>query len=337
MKAIVYHNYGSPDVLRLEELPKPKPRDNEVLVKIAAASVAAGDWHLLRAEPFIARFMSGLLRPKYKILGADVAGWVEAVGRNVKQFQPGDAVYGDLSACGFGGFAEYVAAPEGALAPKPARLSFEEAAAVPVSALTALQGLRDHGKLQPGQRVLINGASGGVGAFAVQIAKALGGEVTAVCSTSKVEMVRAFGVDDVIDYTKIDFTTLDQRYDLILAVNGYHPIGAYRRVLNPHGIYVMCGGTNAQMFQAILLGPLLSRRGGRKLGHMLATPNQRDLVLLSELIDAGQITPVIDRCYPLHQVAEAIRYVEKGHARGKVVITVAPQEKRAPKIGDAVG
>ncbi|MCL4860190.1 MAG: NAD(P)-dependent alcohol dehydrogenase [Caldilineaceae bacterium] len=334
MKAIVYHNYGSPDVLRLEELPKPKPRDNEVLVKIAAASVAAGDWHLLRAEPFIARFMSGLLRPKYKILGADVAGWVEAVGRNVKQFQPGDAVYGDLSACGFGGFAEYVAAPEGALAPKPARLTFEEAAAVPVSAMTALQGLRDHGKLQPGQKVLINGASGGVGAFAVQIAKALGGEVTAVCSTGKMEMARALGADHVVDYTKENFTEMGQRYDLILAVNGYHPIWAYRRALSPQGVYVMCGGANAQMFQAILLGPLLSRRGGRKLGHMLATPNQQDLGVLSQLIDAGKITPVIDRCYPLHQVAEAIRYVETGHARGKVVITVAPQHNNSPTIGN---
>ena len=232
MQAIVYHNYGSPDVLKLEEVQKPVPQDDEVLVKVVAASAAAGDWHLLRAKPFLVRFMYGLLKPKYKILGADVAGRVEAVGRNVTQFQPGDEVFGDLSNCGFGAFAEYVAAPETALALKPTNLTFEEAAAVPVSAVTALLGLR-HGQIQPGQKVLINGASGGVGTFAVQIAKAFGAEVTAVCSTGKVELVRSLGADHVIDYTQADFTQNGERYDLILAANGYQPLAAYQRALSP--------------------------------------------------------------------------------------------------------
>ncbi|MGZ3623853.1 MAG: NAD(P)-dependent alcohol dehydrogenase, partial [Ktedonobacteraceae bacterium] len=229
MKAIVNTTYGSPDVLQLKEVEKPTPSDHEVLVKVHAASAAAGDWHLLRAKPFLIRFTYGLLKPKHKILGAAVAGHVEAVGSNVTQFEVGDEVFGDLSACGFGAFAEYVAVPEYALAPKPTRLTFEEAATVPVSAVTALQGLRDQGHIQPGQKVLINGASGGVGTFAVQIAKSFGCEVTAVCSTSNVDLVRSLGADHVIDYTQEDFTKSGQRYDLIFAVNGYHPISAYRR------------------------------------------------------------------------------------------------------------
>lgn len=326
MQAIVYHTYGSPDVLKMEEVQTPVVRDNGLLVKVVAASVAAGDWHLLRAEPFIARFMIGLLRPKYKILGADVAGRVEAVGRNVTQFQPGDEVFGDLSASGFGGFAEYVAAPEQAWALKPANLTFAQAASVPVSALTALQALRDHGKIQPGQKVLINGASGGVGTFAVQIAKAFGAQVTAVCSTGKMEIVRALGADHVIDYTQEDFTQNGQRYDLILGANGYRPLAAYQRALTPQGIYVMSGGSTAQMFEAVLLGPLRSKKGGRKMGSMLATPTQKDLLVLKALIEAGKVKPVIDRSFPLHGVADAIRYVEAGHAQGKVVITVANHE-----------
>lgn len=322
MKAIVYHNYGSPDVLKLEEVQKPVPQDKEILVKIVAASAAAGDWHLLRADPFLARFMSGLLKPKYKILGADVAGRVEAVGRNATHFRPGDEVYGDLSPVGFGGFAEYVAAPEDAFALKPTNLTFEQAAAVPVSAVTALQGLRDQGKIQPGQKVLISGASGGVGTFAVQIAKALGAQVTAVCSTSKIELVRSLGADHVIDYTQEDFTQSDKRYDLLLAVNGYHPLSAYQRVLSPQGTYVMVGGTTAQLFEAMLLGPLRSKKGRQKLGGMLAKPNQADLNALSALIEAGKVKPVIDRRFPLRDVPDAIRYVEAGHAKGKVVITV---------------
>lgn len=322
MKAIVYHNYGSPDVLKLEEVQKPTPKADEVLVKIHAAATAAGDWHLLRADPFLVRLMYGLFTPKYKILGADVAGQVEAVGRNVTQFQPDDEVFGDLSLCGFGAFAEYVAAPERVLALKPSNLTFDEAAAVPVSAVTALLGLRE-GKIQAGQRVLINGASGGVGTFAVQIAKAFGAEVTAVCSTSKVEMVRALGADHVIDYTKEDFTKNGERYDLILAANGYQPLSAYQRALTPQGRYVMTGGSTAQMFEAMLLGSWRSKKGGQKLGNILVKPSQKDLQLMKELIEAGKMKPVIDRRYPLSGVPDAIRYVEAGHAKGKVVITVA--------------
>ncbi len=322
MQAIVYHTYGSTDVLKLEDVQKPVPQDNEILVKVIAASAAAGDWRLLRADPFLVRLMYGLLTPKYKILGADVAGRVEAVGRNVKQFQPGDEVYGDLSNCGFGAFAEYVAAPEGAFALKPTNLTFEQAAAVPVSAVTALLGLRDGGQIQAGQQVLINGASGGVGTFAVQIAKAFGAEVTAVCSTGKMDMVRSIGADHVIDYTKEDFTKNGQQYDLILAANGYHPLSAYQRALRPQGVYAMTGGTTAQMFEAMLLGPMRSKKGGQRLGNIMTKPNQKDLLVLKELIEAGKVTPVIDRRFPLHDVAGAIRYLETGHAAGKVVITI---------------
>ena len=321
MQAVVYHNYGSPDVLKLEEVQKPVLQDDQVLVKVVAAATAAGDWHLLRADPFMVRFMYGLVEPKYKILGADVAGRVEGVGRNVTQFKPGDEVFGDLSRSGFGAFAEYVAAPETALALKPRRLTFEQAAAVPVSAVTALLGLRA-GNIHAGQTVLINGASGGVGTYAVQIAKAFGAEVTAVCSTGNVAMARALGADHVIDYTREDFSQSGCKYELILAANGYKPIKTYQRALTPNGSYIMTGGSSAQMFQAMVMGPWLSRKNGQKLGNILAKPSQADLVFVRELIDAGKVTPVIDRCYPLRNVADAIRYVEAGHAKGKVVITV---------------
>ena len=328
MKAIVYTQYGSPDVLQLKEVEKPTPKDNEVLVKVHAASANAYDWHLLRADPFLVRLMGGgLLKPKNKILGADIAGRVEAVGRNVKQFRPGDEVFGDLSTCGNGGFAEYVSVPENALALKPASMTFGEAAAVPMAAVTALQGLRDNGQIQPGQKVLINGASGGVGTFAVQIAKSFGAEVTAVCSTSKLDMVRSMGADQVIDYTQEDFTKSGQRYNLILAVNGYHSISAYKRTLSPKGMYVMAGGSTAQIFQALLLGSWMSMTGGKKMGALLAKPNQKDLVFMKELLEAGKVVPVIDRCYPLREVPEAIRYLEAGHARGKVVITLEDNNK----------
>lgn len=323
MQAMVYHNYGSPDMLKLAEVPKPVPQDDQVLVKVLAAATAAGDWHLLRGQPFLARFAFGLFKPKYRILGADVAGRVEAIGRHVKHFQPGDEVFGDLSNAGFGAFAEYVVASEETFSPKPANLTFAEAAAVPVSALTALQGVRDHGRLQPGQQVLINGASGGVGTFAVQIAKALGGKVTAVCSTSKVEMVRGLGADHVIDYTQEDFAQNGRRYDLVLAANGYRPLADYQRVLKPQGIYVMMGGTTAQMFEAMFLGAWRSKKGGQKLGNMLVKPNQADLLVLKDLIEAGKVKPVLDRHFPLTGVPDAIRYVEAGHAKGKVVITMA--------------
>ena len=323
MKAMVYHTYGSPDVLKLEEVQKPVPQDDEVLVQVHATSVNAGDWHLLRAKPFLMRFMGfGLLKPKHTILGSDIAGRVEVVGRNVTQFQSGDEVFGNTATSGFGGFAEYVAVPEHALVLKPTPLSFEEAAAVPLAAFTALQGLRDKGQIKLGQKVLVNGASGGVGTAAVQIAKSFGTEVTGVCSTRNVDMVRSIGADHVIDYTQEDFTKNGQRYDLILAVNGYHSISAYKRALHPEGVYVMTGGSNAQLFQAMLLGPLVSRTGRQKMGNSAHKPNQKDLIFMKELLEASKVKPVIDRRFPLRDVADAIRYLEAGHAQGKVVITV---------------
>jgi NADPH:quinone reductase-like Zn-dependent oxidoreductase len=322
MKAIVYAKYGSPDVLQLKEVAKPTPKDDEVLVKVHAVAVNAADWHLLRADPFLVRLSSGLLEPKNKILGADVAGRVEAVGGNVKQFKPGDEIFGDLSGCGFGGFAEYVCAREDVLTLKPVNSSFEEAAAVPMAAVTALQGLRDKGQIQPGQKVLINGASGGVGTFAVQIAKSFGAEVTAVCSTRNLDMVRAIGADHVVDYRREDFTRNGRQYDLILAANGYRSISDYRRALTPGGTYVMTGGAGAQMFEAMLLGPWMSMTGSKKMTSLLARPDKKDLAFMKELLEAGKVVPVIDRCYPLREVADAIRYLEEGHARGKVVITI---------------
>src|SRR4030066_537956 len=267
MKAIVCPKYGSPDVLQLQEVAKPAPQDEEVLIKIHAASVNARDWRFMRARPFFIRLVpGGFLQPKNKILGADVAGRVETIGSSVKQFKPGDEVFGYLpSATGRGTFAEYVCAEENAIALKPANLSFEQAAAVPLAALTALQGLRDKGNIQPGQKGLIQGASGGVGTFAVQIAKVFGAEVTAVCSTRNLEMARSIGADHVIDYTKEDFTQNVQQYDLIFAANGYHPLSAYKRALTPKGIYVMAGGSTAQIFQAMLLASWMSKTGGKKM------------------------------------------------------------------------
>jgi NADPH:quinone reductase-like Zn-dependent oxidoreductase len=327
MKAIVCTEYGSPDVLRLEEIQKPTPGDDQVLVQVHAASVTYSSLMLVRGEPFVGRLMGmGLFKPNCKIPGADIAGRVEAVGRNVKHFQPGDEVFGDLSDCGRGGFAEYVCAPENALALKPTNISFKEAAAVPEAALVALQALRDKGQIQPGQKVLINGASGGIGTFAVQIAKSFGAEVTGVCSTRNVDLVRSLGADHVIDYTKQDFTQNGQQYDLILATAGYRSIFDYKRALSPKGIYVSTGGSMAQTFQALLLGPFLSMTGSKKLGAMLVKPN-KDLGFMKELVEAGQVKPVIDRYYKLDEVAEALKYYGEGHARGKVVITVEHNSK----------
>ena len=319
MKAIVYTKYGSPDVLQFKDVEKPAPKDDEVLVKIHAASVNAYDWHFLTADIFLIRLMGGgLLKPKDSRLGADIAGRVEAVGKNVRQFKPEDEVFGMVR----GGFAEYVCTLENALALKPSNLSFEEAAAVPMAAVTALQGLRDEGQIQAGQRVLINGASGGVGTFAVQIAKSFGAEVTAVCSTRNLDQARSLGADHVIDYTKEDFTRSGQRYDLILAANGYHSLSAYKRALAPTGVYIMAGGSKAQIFQAMLMGSWMSETGGRKMGGVSAKRSQKDLTFLKELLEAGNVVPTIDRRYPLREAAEALRYLGKGHARGKVVITV---------------
>ena len=322
MKAIICTKYGSPDVLKFEEVQKPVPGDDEVLIKIHAAAANAGDWHLMRADPFLIRLMYGLQKPKHEILGTDVAGRVEAIGKNVTQFQPGDEVFGDMSGSGFGAFAEYVCAPENRIALKPANVTFEDAAAVPSAAVTALQALRDKGQIQSGQKVLINGASGGVGMFAVQIAKAFGAEVTAVCSTRNMEMARSIGADHVIDYTQEDFTQNGQQYDLILAANGYHPISDYRRALSPTGIYVMTGGAPAQMYQAMLLGPWITMTSSKKMGNMMVKSNQQDLVFMKELLEDGKVIPVIDRRYPLSETADAIRYLEDGHAKGKVIISI---------------
>ena len=278
-----------------------------------------------KGKPFLARFAFGLLKPKYSIPGGDIAGRVEEVGKDVKQFQQGDEVFGDLSGCGWGGFAEYESVPKNAVALKPANMSFMEAAAVPMAAVTALQSLRDKGKIQPGQKVLINGASGGVGTFAVQIAKSFGAEVTGVCSTRNINVLhvlQSIGADHVIDYMKEDFTEKTQRYDLIIACNGYQPIAAYKRALNPDGTYVMIGGSGAQMFQAMALGPWISLTGSKKMGSFLQRPNQQDLIFMKELLEAGKVKPIIDRSYTLSEVPEALGYCEEGHAQGKVVITV---------------
>ena len=324
MKAIIRTAYGPPDILQLQEVAKPFPKEDEVLVKIQAASVNAYDWHMLTADIFLVRLMGGgLLRPKETRLGADGAGRVEAVGSQIKEFKPGDEVYGNMAYTGSGSFAEYAAVPERGLAPKPANLSFEQAAAVPMAGFTALQGLRDQGKIQPGQKVLIQGASGGVGTFAVQIARAFGAEVTAVCSTRNVDQARLLGADHVIDYTQQDFTRSGQQYDLILAANGYHPISAYRGALTPTGNYVIAGGTLAQLFQGMVLGPRMSKEGGRQMGILSAKTKKEDLLYLNELLEAGKIVPAIERCYPLNETAEALRYLGQGHARAKLVITVA--------------
>jgi 2-desacetyl-2-hydroxyethyl bacteriochlorophyllide A dehydrogenase len=313
MKAMVYTEYGSPeDVLELREVEKPAPTENEVLVRVYASSVSAGDLFLVRGKPFVARLSSGLLRPKYMIPGIDIAGQVEAAGGHAKRFQPGDEVFGDIGACGFGALAEYVAVPEAALVPKPVNLTYEEAATVPQYALVALQGLRDKGQIQPGQRVLINGASGGVGTFAVQIAKAFGAEVTGVCSTRNLDMVRSIGADQVIDYTQEDFTQSEQRYDLILDVVANRSVSDYMRALSPKGRYVAV---------AFKLGAMFARGGGKKAVQLSHEPNVKDLAFMKELIEAGKVVPVIDRRYPLSEAAEAFRYYAEGHPAGKVVIT----------------
>jgi NADPH:quinone reductase-like Zn-dependent oxidoreductase len=322
MKAIVYTQYGNPDVLRLEEVAKPTPKPDQVLIKVHAASINAADSLFLKGESAMVRLMAGgLNRPKRTILGSDVAGVVESVGGAVTRFKPGDAVLGDLADVGFGGLAEYVAVPETALALKPAHLSFEDAAALPLAGGTALLGVRDTGNVQSGQQVLVYGASGGVGTFALQLAKAFGAVVTAVCSTGKIDLMRSLGAAHVIDYTKEDFLKSSQRYDVIIAANGYRPLWDYRQALKPNGRYVMTGGTMTQIFQAMLLGPLFSR-GGQRMSGLQAKPDARNLTTLAEMVEAGTIKPVIDHSYPLSQAADAFRYLAQGHARGKVVIQV---------------
>jgi len=314
MKAIVYERYGSPDVLEFRDIEKPAVTDDGVLVRIRAASTNPYDWHFMRGKPLFTRLMFGLLKPKVHSLGADLAGEVEAVGKDVTRFRPGDAVFGE----GAGSFAEVACIPERWLAKKPANLTFEQAAAVPMAAGTALQGLRDGGRIQAGQKVLILGASGGVGTFAVQIAKSFGAEVTGVCSTKNVEMVRSIGADHVVDYTRDDFTRGTTRYDLMLDTIGNRSLRECRRVLSPKAAYVHVGGRMARVLALPIVAPFV----GQTLVQLIAKRNNADLQILCGLIEAGRVTPVIDRTYPLSEVPAAIRYLEEGHARGKIVITV---------------
>lgn len=322
MKAIIYERYGPPEVLQFKEVEKPVPCDDEILVKVQVVSVNPADWHLMRAKPFIARLTTGLFKPKNKILGIDIAGQVESVGKNVTEFKPGDEVFGD---CGWGGgFAEYVCVTEKNLAPKPANITFEQAGSISVAATSALQSLRDKGQIQPGQMVLINGASGGVGTFTVQMAKAFGVKVTGVCSARNLDLVRSLGADQVIDYTQEDFTQIGLGYDLIIDNVGNYTISDLKRALNPKGICVIVGFTSlALLFQHMFLGPLMSLIGSKKIGILgTAYGNKKDLLFLKELLETGKIVPVIDRRYPLKEVPEAIQYLEEGHARGKVVIII---------------
>lgn len=324
MKAIAYHAYGSPDVLDLEDVEQPIVKDDEVLVRVRAASPNPYDWHFMRGLPYFMRLtVSGVRKPKKSVLGSDIAGQVETVGKDVTRFQPGDEVFANV---GSGGFAEYTCVPENLLSLKPTNLTFEQAAAVPLAAMTALQGLRDAGKLQSGQKVLIIGASGGVGTFAVQIAKTFGAHVTGVCSTRNLDMVRSLGADDVIDYTTDDFTQADPKYDLVLQLAGTHSPADLRRVLTPKGTLVLCSGDSEgrwigpvdRILKAVALSPFVSQ----SLGTFVMKPSTKDLEFLRELIEADELKPVIDRTYSLSEVPEAIRYLEEGHVRGKIAITV---------------
>jgi NADPH:quinone reductase-like Zn-dependent oxidoreductase len=321
MKAIVYSNYGSPDVLHVEDVEKPSPGDNEVLIKVRAAAANPMDYHLM-GDAYLIRIATGLRKPKPTVPGVDLAGEIEAVGRNVTRFQPGDAVFGASRRT----FAEYVCASESRLALKPANLTFEQAAALPVAGLTALQGLRDKGRVQPGQKILINGAAGGVGTFAVQVAKSFGAEVTGMCSTKSVDLVRSIGADHVIDYTRDDITRRVGRFDLVFDCVGNRPLSAWRRVMTSKGIFVAVGVRPGGRW----IGPLpylvkllvSSRFASQKVVFFVARVNSDELVELKELVEANKVTPVIDRCYMLSEAAEAIRYLKEGHARGKVVIAL---------------
>lgn len=328
MKAIRFPKYGSPDVLQLVEVEKPTPTENQVLVKVVAASANPLDWHRLRGEPFLARMSEGYLKPKTPKLGADLAGIVEAVGSNVTEFKPGDEVFGSI---GSGGFAEYACARERYFALKPENVSFEAAAATPVVGFTALQGLRDTGQIKAGQKVLVNGASGGVGHVAVQIAKSYGTEVTGVCSTRNLDMVRSIGADQVIDYTREDFAQTGQQYDLIYDAIGNRSVSDYQRALKPQGVCVIAGFTTLpRLFEHMVLGPMRSKEGGRKVGTMpIAKVTKDDLLVLKDLLATGKVAPVIDRCYPLTETAEALRYLETMRARGKVIVVVESSRGKA--------
>ena len=330
MKAIVYREYGPPDVLHCEEIDKPVPGDKEILIKVRAAALNPLDWHMMRGKPYIMRAMGGALqRPKTaRTVGVDVAGVVEAVGKLVTKFEPGDWVFGDVFGTRCGAVAEYTCAPESKFVTKPHRLTFEQAAAVPVAGFTALQGLRDKARVRPGEKVLINGAAGGVGTFAVQIAKALGAEVTGVCGTRNVEMVRSLGADHAIDYTKEDFTKGAERYDAILDAVGNRSLSDMKRALKPKGACVVVAGPDGKWLGPLvrfIQAPALSPFGSQKLTPLIANPNTEDLTILREMIELGKVTPVIDRCYSFEETPAAMRYLEEGHARGKVIVTVDPR------------
>src|SRR5215212_874126 len=320
MKAIVYTRYGPPEVLQLKEVAKPTPKDDEVLIKVQAVSVNRSDWEGLKGKPLYAR-LGGLLRPRNQILGSDIAGRVEMAGRNVSRFQPGDDVFGDILTS-LGGFAEYVCARESALALKPASMTFEEAAAIPQGAVIALQGIRDKGHVQPGQKVLINGAGGGAGTFALQLAKMYGAEVTGVDNTGKLDFMRSLGADHVIDYTQEDFTKNGKQYDLILDVVAHRSVFAFMRALRSNGSYFLAGGSVATMLQILLLGPGIRGITGKKIRILAVKPSLKDLIYITELYEGGKVVPVIDRRYPLSEVPEALRYLGEGRTKGKVVITV---------------
>lgn len=320
MKAMVYTKYGESDVLKLEEVAKPIPKDDEVLIKVHSASVNSWDWDLLRGKPFLSR-LGGPLKPPYNILGADIAGQVEAIGKDVESFRPGDAVFGDISGCGWGGFAEYVCAKEKALTQKPASMTFEEAASLPQASALALQAIGHHGMVQAGQRVLLNGAGGGVGTFALQLVNLQGAEVTCVDHTDKLDMLTSIGANHVIDYTKQDFTKMGRQYDLILDVVGNRSIFDYYRVLNSNGTFVMIGGLFLSILQVFLFGSLLSR-ADKKMTVLVHKPNQDDQQTIKELVEAGHVKPVIDHCFPLGELSQALQYLGEGKAKGKIVVSI---------------
>lgn len=321
MKAAVCHEYGPPEVVAFEEVDKPTPRDDEVLLKIHTTSLNLSDWELLTGTPFYTRMTWGLFRSRFKILGSDVAGRVEEVGASVTRFKPGDEVFGDIMGS-FGGFAEYACAREQVLTLKPAEMTFEDAAALPQAGVITLRGIRDKGKLQTGQKVLINGAGGGSGTFAVQMAKSLGAEVTAVDNTEKQDFMRSNGADHVVDYTKEDFTKTGHRYDLILDLVAHHSLLALKRALAPGGTYLLVGGSAIRLLQAVVLGPIISMFGSHKMGLLIVAPKQEDNVRLLELVESGTLKPIIERRFPLTGVADALRHVGEGHALGKVVVTM---------------
>lgn len=323
MRALIYDKYGSPDVLRIEEVARSVPKDHEVLIEVHAASVNSWDWDLLRGKPYITR-LGGFRKPRYRTLGADVAGRVVAVGAAVQRYRPGDEVFGDLSGCGWGGFAEYVCASEKALTPKPVGLSFEQAAAIPQAAVLALQGLRDSGKIRNGHRVLINGAGGGVGTFGIQYAKLLGAEVTGVDAAEKLDMLRSVGADDVVDFTKEDFTASGPRYDLILDVVGNRSLFEIKRSLKPGGTYVMVGGPFPRILLTAFAGPLSAWIAKKRMKVLLHKPNHDDQLVWKELTEAGHVVPVIDRRYSLTDAVEALRYFGEGRVQGKVVVCMEP-------------